>query len=74
MQAAQADITKSASCLIPMLPTFAVAYLCEYTDARHTGQQLNAISHDNNCSSHDLLDGLQTEQRLKQELIKMQIT
>lgn len=30
--------------------------------------------HDNTCFCHDLLYGMQTEQRLKKELIKMQVT
>jgi len=49
-------------------PTFAVAYLFEYTDM--PGQQPNAKPHAHDSS----LDVLQTEQKLKQELIKMQVT
>ena len=50
--------------------------LFEHTDAKYTGHESTAMqhAHDKNCFCHDLLDGLQTEQRLKQELVKMQVT
>ncbi len=57
-----------------------VACLFEHTDAKYTGHQSIAMqnAHDTTCFVMLLLscflDGLQTEQRLNKELIKMQVT
>ncbi len=76
MHAAQADIILFIACLALILSILAVARLFEHADAKYTGHQSIAMqhAHDKNCFSHDLLNGLQTEQKLKHELIKMQVT